>query len=89
MQRFTSSGSCQERKITGTPRDSSGPTLSRCMVSTTSGFASRIASTLGSRFGCCIVGWPAMLGANTVWYFQCARAKSARPLTMVPPSAIA
>jgi hypothetical protein len=57
-------------------------TLSRCMVSTTSGRASSMASTFGSRVGSCIAGAPAICGANTVWYFQCGRAKSARPLTM-------
>ena len=47
-----------------------------------------MASTIGSRLGSCIVGWPASCGAKTVWYFQCGRAKSARPLTIVRPSPI-
>ena len=47
-----------------------------------------MASTIGSRLGNCMVGWPASCGAKTVWYFQCGRAKSARPLTIVRPSPI-
>jgi hypothetical protein len=50
---LTSYGSRQARKMVGMLLDSKRSTLARCMVRTTSGLASRIASTFGSRLGCC------------------------------------